>query len=87
MIFPRRSVTPNLLPTIGTGLNTRDAVEGRPNVGTEHGTAVRERSRIVVDNVSDFFACLWTILLSEFEVQEMYEGWTEEKNWNLLEAK
>ena len=24
---------------------------------------------------------------SEFEDQEMYEGWAEEKNWNLLEAK
>jgi len=43
-------------------LNTRDAIEGRPNVETKDRTAVWEgRSGIVVDDVSDFFACLWTV--------------------------
>ena len=62
LIFPRRSVTPNLLPTIGAGLNTRDTIEGRPNIETEHGAAFGERrSGIVVDDISDFIACLWTM--------------------------
>ena len=57
LIFPRRSVTPGLLPTIDTGLDTRDAIEGGPNVEAEHGAAVGERgSGIVVDDVSNFFA-------------------------------
>jgi len=76
-------------------------IEGGPNVKTEHGVTVGERrSRIVVDDVSDFIACLWTMddpivsvkwglsaVRSEFEDQEMYEGWAEEKNWNLLEVR
>jgi len=62
LVFPRRSITPDQLPTIDTGLNTRDAIEGGPNVETEHGAAIGEgRSGIVVDDVSDFFACLWTV--------------------------
>jgi len=101
MIFPRHSITPDLLPTIGTGLNTCDTIKDRPNIETEHGVTVREsRSGIVVDDVSDFIARLWTIddpvvsvkwrlgaAQSEFEDQEMYEGWAEEKNWNLLEVR
>ena len=100
-IFPRCSVTPNLLPTIGTGLNTRDTIEGRPNVKTEHGAAVGERrSGIIVDNVSDFITCLWTMddpVVSvewrlgagwgEFQDQETDERRVEEKTWNLLEAR
>ena len=35
-VFPH----PDLLSTIGTGLNTRDTIEGQPNVDTEHGVAV-----------------------------------------------
>ena len=60
--FPRRSITPNVLPTINTGLNARDAIERRPNVEAEYGAAVGERrSGVVVDDVSDFFACPWTM--------------------------
>ena len=83
------------------GLNTHDTIEDWPNVETEHGVTVRGcRSGIVVDDVLDFIAHLWTMddpvmlvewrlsaVWSEFEVQEMYEGWAKEKNWNLLEAK
>jgi len=78
------------------GLNTRDAIEGRPNVETEHAAAVWEgRSRIVVD-VLDFFACLWTVddpavsvemgarrCLKRIWVSEM----DEERGWDALEAR
>ena len=101
LIFPRRSVTPDLFPTIGMRLNTCDTIEGRPNVKTEHGAAVGERrSRIVVNDVSDFIACLWTMDdpvvsvewrlgagWSEFQDQETDERRVEENTWGLLEAR
>ena len=99
LMFPRRSVTTDLLPTIGAGLNTRDTIKGQPNVDTEHGAAVGKKSGIIVDDVSDFLARLWTMddpvmsvewrlgtVRSKFEDQETDEGQVEEKNWNLLEA-
>ena len=62
LIFSCRSVTPDLFPTADAGMDTRDAIKGRSNVETEHGTAIGERrSGIVVDDVSNFFACLWTV--------------------------
>jgi len=42
LIFPRRSITPTQLPTTDTGLDTRDTIEGRPNVETEHRVAIGE---------------------------------------------
>jgi len=62
LIFPRRGITPNILPTIDAGLDTRDTIESRSNVETEHGAAIRERrGRVVVDDVSDFFARLLAV--------------------------
>ena len=59
---PCGSITPSILPTINTGLNTHDAIKGKPNVETERGTAVGERrGGVVVDDVSEFFAYLWTM--------------------------
>jgi len=61
-IFPRCGTCPGLLPAIDTGLNTGDIIEGGPNIETEHGAAVGERrGGVVVDDVSDFFACFWTV--------------------------
>ena len=61
-IFPRGGIIPSLLPAINTGLNTRDAIEGGPNIETEHGAAVgKGRGGVVVDDVSQFFACLRTV--------------------------
>ena len=61
-IFPRGGIIPSLLPAVNTGLNTRDAIEGGPNIETEHGAAVgKGRGGVVVDDVSEFFACLWTV--------------------------
>jgi len=61
LIFPRRGVTPNLLPTIDTCLNARNAVENGPNVEAEHRAAVGERrSGVVIDDVSDLLSRLWT---------------------------
>jgi len=59
LVFPRRGITPNILPAIDTGLDTCDTIESGSNVETEHGATIRERrGRVVVDDVSDFFACL-----------------------------
>jgi len=61
-VLPCRGTRPCLLPTVDTGLNTRDTIEGGTNVETEHGATVGERrSGVVVDDVSDFFACFWTV--------------------------
>jgi hypothetical protein len=62
LVFPRRGIAPNLLPTFNTGLDTRDTIEGGSDVQAEHGAAVRERrGGVVVDDVSDFFACFRTV--------------------------
>jgi hypothetical protein len=43
-------------------LNARDAIESGPDVKAEHGAAVRKRrSGVIVDDISDFFARLWTV--------------------------
>ena len=61
-IIPRRGVGPSLLPTVDTGLNARDTIEGGSNVETEHGAAIGERrGGVVVNDVSDFFTCLWAV--------------------------
>ena len=62
LTFPRRGITPSLFPTADASLNTRDAIEGGPNIEAEHGAAVgKRRGGVVVDDVSEFFACLWTM--------------------------
>ena len=62
LIFPRRGITPDLLPTVDTGLDTRDTIEGGSNVETEDGAAVGERrSRVIIDDVSDLFPRLRTV--------------------------
>jgi len=62
LIFPRHGVTPNLLPTIDTCLNARNAIEGGSNVEAERRAAVGERrSGVVVDDVSDLLSRLWTV--------------------------
>ena len=62
LIFPYHGVTPSLLPTADASLDTNDAIKGRLNVKTKHKTAVGERSGgVVVDDVSDFFVCLWVM--------------------------
>ena len=62
LVLPRRGITPSLLPPIDTGLDTCNAIQGGPNVETEHGAAVGERrSGVVVDDISELFACLWTV--------------------------
>jgi len=59
LVFPRRGVIPNLLPTINPGLDARDTIQSGSNVETEHGATIGgRRGRVVVDDVSDFFACL-----------------------------
>ena len=61
-ILPRRCISPSLLPTIDAGLNACDTIEGGPNVEAEHGASIGERGGgVVVDDVSDFFACFWTV--------------------------
>jgi len=52
------------------GLNTRDTIGGEPNVKAEYRTAVRERKNgIIVNDVSDLFACLWTTEDSDMSVE------------------
>jgi len=61
-VLPRHGICPGLLPTVDTDLNAGDTIEGGPNIETEHGAAVGERrGGVVVDDVSDFFACFWTV--------------------------
>ena len=78
MIFPRRGVTPSLLPTVDTCLNARNAIEGRADVETEHRAAIGERrSGVVVNDVSDFFTRLWTVedpvMLVEWRLGAIFE--------------
>ena len=64
LVFPRRGITPNLLPTIDMGLDTCDTIESGSNVETEHGATIGGRGgggKVVVDYVSDFFAYLLAV--------------------------
>ena len=62
IVLPRRGITPSLLPSTDTSLDTCNAIQSRPNVETKHRAAVGERrSGVVVDDVSELFACLWTV--------------------------
>ena len=82
IIFPRRSITPDLLPTVDTGLHTRNAIEGGANIETEYRTAVGERrGRVVVDDVSDIFACPRTVDDPVVSVERwLGAGWA---NWRV----
>ena len=61
-VLPRSGVVPGLPPTVDTGLNARDTIEGRPDVETENGAAIGERGGgVVVDDIPDFFACFRTV--------------------------
>ena len=62
LVFPGRGIGPDLFPTVDASLNTRDAIQSGPDVEAEHGAAVgKRRSGVIVDDVSNFFARLWTV--------------------------